>query len=647
MTNIISFLQTGNWSEALGWTLIHSLWQSGIIALLLGFAFIALHQKSAHVRYLTASGAFIAVFGAAFTTFFALLEFHEVASAPSSAVVPIYVFAEVENISKDSITAFEEYFSEHLPFIVSFWYVGVTFLMLRFLAAYAYTKRLKTYRVTPALPRIEDTAKQIAHDLGLTSQVYVAESPLIDMPMVLGALKPVILLPIGMMNGLSVKETESILAHEIAHIKRHDYLINLLQSFGEILLFFNPFVWWISSLIRKERENCCDDIAVAYTGDRLTYAKSLAAVEELRQVRLAVAFGGQKKTLLQRVKRIIEVPRKEASFADGILTSFFMLGFILLISFSAEARLDLPKPAVEDFMPKNSLNESEEASITKVENKIKTAFQAQKTDTIYFGKGYKVITHKSGKTEIYHNDKLISPEEYVAHKEAFEVKKRTSSEKDFFHGFGTFHFDTVNLAQIEDFKFDFKSDEGSVFLDLKNKSKIWELHAKEAEKIAFKADSIAKMAEKTAKNTEELVLQFSNGQKGVMFKIEENDEKVFIKMDSLKDFFGKPRFELFLHDDKDEVHFNFDGFNSIFDRKSFEKKFDKGLKINELETLKARLREKNILEKNAKNFKLEIKDGVVKVNDRKLSDEEAKIVYDFIPKSEAGKVKIEINQKEK
>src|SRR5207237_4946041 len=115
--------------------------------------------------------------------------------------------------------------------------------------------------------------------LGLPAAAHVVESALVDVPTVVGWLRPAILLPIAALASLSPEQVEAILAHELAHIRRHDYAVNVLQTFAETLLFYHPAVWWVSKRIRVEREHCCDDVAVAVCGDAVCYAEALATLE--------------------------------------------------------------------------------------------------------------------------------------------------------------------------------------------------------------------------------------------------------------------------------------------------------------------------------------------------------------------------------
>src|SRR5205823_6807755 len=135
----------------------------------------------------------------------------------------------------------------------------------------------------------------------------VAESALVEVPTLVGWLWPVILLPASAISGLAPAELEAILVHELAHVRRHDYLINLLQTGVETILFYHPAIWWLSRRVRQEREHCCDDIAVSLCGDPIAYARALSTMEELRaSPRWAIAAHGG--SLIVRIRRIVARP---------------------------------------------------------------------------------------------------------------------------------------------------------------------------------------------------------------------------------------------------------------------------------------------------------------------------------------------------
>jgi bla regulator protein blaR1 len=163
----------------------------------------------------------------------------------------------------------------------------------------------------------------------ISQHVYLFESALAKTPMTIGYFEAVILLPMGLATGLSVKELEAVLAHELAHIRRADYLVNILQTLVEIIFFFHPAIWYISAKIREERENCCDDLAMEMVGDKIHLAKALTNVELFRQREsLAMAFGGNKQNLLSRVQRILGVNSSKTRSYEG----FFAVVLVILAS---------------------------------------------------------------------------------------------------------------------------------------------------------------------------------------------------------------------------------------------------------------------------------------------------------------------------
>ena len=188
--------------------------------------------------------------------------------------------------------------------VLVLWTAGVFILTLRIAGAWLCIRQLRT-RAAPARLELASAALRLARQLHVARPVRLLESPLVDVPTVIGWLKPVVLFPASALAGLSPMQLEAILAHELAHVRRHDYLINLLQTVVETLLFYHPAVWWVSRQIRVEREHCCDDLAVSLCGDPIVYAQALADLEELRAPggRLAIAASGG--SLLERVRRLI------------------------------------------------------------------------------------------------------------------------------------------------------------------------------------------------------------------------------------------------------------------------------------------------------------------------------------------------------
>jgi uncharacterized protein (TIGR03435 family) len=185
--------------------------------------------------------------------------------------------------------------------------------------------------------------------LRLRRRVHVVDSPLVDTPTALGWLRPVVLLPIAALTNLAPMQVEAILAHELAHIRRHDYFVNLLQTLAETLLFYHPAVWWVSARIRAEREHCCDDVAVSVWGDAVGYASALAELETWRmeQLRTLVlaATGG---SLLDRVRRVLQVPVNDARpSSSAALTAAMVL--LLIVVAGSRNYLPAQTPASPTF----------------------------------------------------------------------------------------------------------------------------------------------------------------------------------------------------------------------------------------------------------------------------------------------------------
>ena len=187
------------------------------------------------------------------------------------------------------------------------WGLGVLFLSTRLIGGWLLIQRL-TRRATRQDGEPWVLALQrIGAQLGLRQAVGLLESSLVEVPMVVGWWRPVILLPATALTGLPSDQLVLILGHELTHILHHDYLVNLVQSLIETLLFYHPAVWWISARIREERENRCDDQAVELCGNRLDYARALTALETLRAGNWSLAPSAQGGSLLARIRRILGV----------------------------------------------------------------------------------------------------------------------------------------------------------------------------------------------------------------------------------------------------------------------------------------------------------------------------------------------------
>ncbi len=198
-----------------------------------------------------------------------------------------------------------------LPAIVGLWIAGAGVLSLRLLGGWILSRRWVRRDTRPLVGHWIDRLDRLKERMGIRRIVIFLESSRVEVPMVVGWLRPAILVPVAALSGLTAPELEAILAHELAHIRRHDYFVNVIQCVVETLVFYHPATWWISRVIRHERELCCDDIAVAACRDRMTYARALAAMEGLRVPAFSPSPAANGGILLARVRRILE-PQEES-----------------------------------------------------------------------------------------------------------------------------------------------------------------------------------------------------------------------------------------------------------------------------------------------------------------------------------------------
>lgn len=323
--------------QALGWTLLHSIWQ-GLICI--GVCLLVLRcipGKWSGARYAVATSALLAIFFLSVITFIYLNNSNEQVSTETIALV--HVTKAVEPDQTDSnyvaglLSATAMTFEQYLPMIVVCWVMGTILFGIRLLGGWFAIGRLKASAIA-----VEDEWNErlhlLARKLEINQLVRLAESAIVQAPLVVGYFKPVILIPLGMIGGLSTEQLESIIIHELVHIRRYDYLVNLLQSLLEAVFFFNPFVWIISGIIRREREHCCDDAVIAAYGNRLAYAHALTALEEARLSRagLALSLAEDKNQLLNRIKRIMEKSVKPYSLRERIVPVLLLITGLICAS---------------------------------------------------------------------------------------------------------------------------------------------------------------------------------------------------------------------------------------------------------------------------------------------------------------------------
>lgn len=307
-------LFTGEFFGALGWALFHFLWQGALVALLLATFHLALARRSAALRYAVACGALGLMLVLPVATALSLVR-RGVPAAPLDGSSP--AAAEAPDAMRSLVTAAPQARKTFLPPSVEtrleamrpaallLWFAGVLLLSLRFLGGFRAANRLKRRETRLAPAEWQAKLADLARRLAVTRPVRLLESAVVKVPTAIGALSPAILIPASVFTGLPARGIEALLAHELAHVRRHDYFVNLLQTLVETLLFYHPAVWWVSARVRVEREECCDDLAIAATGDARSYARALVRLEEMRGSAPVLAVAAAGGNLWNRVVRLL------------------------------------------------------------------------------------------------------------------------------------------------------------------------------------------------------------------------------------------------------------------------------------------------------------------------------------------------------
>ena len=374
----------------LGWTCLHSLWQGLAIAALLAIALRLVPRRSSaatNARYLLATAALVALPVAAVATFASVepgvnpaaaeatsdaasatasrssrdgaARPASAAHAPTIVLPPHLATAAARPAARASfatVTAAASAALDHLrpwlPAIAGAWLAGALLAAGRMTIGYWLTRRMVARGEPLADGRFQASVERWRRAIGIDAAVRVLASAAVEAPVVVGWLKPVILWPAAALLGLPAHELDALVVHELAHVRRQDALMNLLQACIDVLFFHHPAAWWISAQVRAEREHCADDLAVrvleaGHAGSRLSYAKALLALEERRQAH-ALALAANGGSLLDRIRRLAGVEEQPASpvrpLAAAAMASLIMAVLVMAAAPIREARADeLPK----------------------------------------------------------------------------------------------------------------------------------------------------------------------------------------------------------------------------------------------------------------------------------------------------------------
>jgi beta-lactamase regulating signal transducer with metallopeptidase domain len=330
-----------SWTDVAGWTLVHFVWQGTVIALATAGVLRLLRGSRPQLRYAVACIALammlaapvataVVLRGAPRTAFSESIHVLRVDGGPvlGVAIVPPWSSARTDasGTGRDTARPPAEF---RLPVpvntntlfstLITLWVAGVMILLTRLAAGCLRVRRLHHDARLEAPSRWQMLAEDLAARLRLRRPFLIVDSARVSTPTVIGWLRPVVLLPVAALAGLTPRQVEAILAHELAHIRRHDFLINLLQTLAETALFYHPAVWWISSRIRTEREHCCDDVAVSVCGDAREYAAALTELASWSIAHPPLAMAATRGPLLNRVRRLLRLEESDRRFSRTTL----------------------------------------------------------------------------------------------------------------------------------------------------------------------------------------------------------------------------------------------------------------------------------------------------------------------------------------
>lgn len=331
------------WIFVAGWTLVHFVWQGAVIGAGAALGLYLLRSATSNVRYAFASAALVLMLLSLVVTAWLV---------SSPAATPIVARASRVSSISPALTSFIVRFDVPIsqsgpqltgtvhalrrlprafPVIVIAWLFGVVILLARLLNGWWRVRALQRLALSAPPSRWQEAADRLARRLGIRRRVRVTDADTVETPTVIGWWRPVIVLPLVALSGLTPSQTDAILMHELAHIRRHDYLVNLLQHVAETVLFYHPAVWWVSHRMRVEREQCCDAIVVTQCADPLDYATALTRLEEARQPAPSLAVAATGGRLVERVRHLLGARTDRHTPAHALVTATIIALVVLVV----------------------------------------------------------------------------------------------------------------------------------------------------------------------------------------------------------------------------------------------------------------------------------------------------------------------------
>ena len=340
---------------ALGWAILHSFWQMGLLWVIYQLVFglpkkwspAAKHNSSLLLLF-TGFSWFLTTGIGHYQEYVSVKQYVDIlplADNPASSSMLIEQSDSLYAVFSDSFSRFIEtttiFLENNIGYISAVYLFILVLMMFRFTHAYIYSYQLKKKGLFPAGPHLDNKISHWTSAMGIRQRVNIFLSERIDIPATIGFMKPVILLPVATVNQLSMEQVESIILHELAHIRRMDYVWNIAGAVIETILFFNPFVYLLTGVQKKERELCCDDFVIGFSRDPHNYASALLELEKSRiigKAQLALASNGQEGHLLTRVKRILNIQTNRLQYRQRFLALLFVTAFLSALAWLQPAQ---------------------------------------------------------------------------------------------------------------------------------------------------------------------------------------------------------------------------------------------------------------------------------------------------------------------
>lgn len=342
--------------KALGWALFDSLWQMGVLWLV--YVLLTRNGKSIKAGQKHSLALLSLAGGAIWFIVTLVIHFYDAGDTRT-------VFTENRPTAISSINQFYTFLEPLLPFLSIIYLLSVVYLSIRLYRQYYFTQKLVSSGLYKVRPELRMFLKDVAARMGIRKDVRIWLSELVDTPLTIGFWKPVILLPVAIINQLSMQQAEAIILHELHHIRRNDYLINLLVACMDILLFFNPFVRILTNTIKNERENSCDDMVLQFRYDAEQYANALLILERNRMKTRSLAVnatGRSKKLLLNRVERILNKKSQGTAISQKLFATVVSGVLMAIIAFYNPGKVIVS--TIQSVQPVSMVSDAEQQNFS-------------------------------------------------------------------------------------------------------------------------------------------------------------------------------------------------------------------------------------------------------------------------------------------